>query len=404
MMKLSLFSNYLNAHQVPLCDELAKTDGVDFTFVSLCDTEGCTGRMSMDRERPYVVRAYERGGTEEATLHARRDDAVVFGDLQDHERYIRMRALTGLPFYRQAERLLKRGYWWRLLPMKAYRTHDRFVKYAKRGMHVLCSSAYTSYDLSLSGFPSGLCLKWGYFPDLATDLCRTGGTSAGEGERTDGDVLRIGSAQRLVPWKHTEMQIECASRLRGSRISFHLNIAGDGPERSTLEHLAEDFGVREDVSFLGDLGPSDMRKHLVGTDVLLLTSDRNEGWGAVVNESMAAGCVPLISSAVGSAPFLIDPWHNGLVFSDGDVEDLTDKVRVLGVNHPLTHALQLNARATVRDLWSAHVAANRLVAHAQSLMKNEQPKAYRDGPMSLASPLYDYDFSRQVRGTSANHA
>ena len=45
----------------------------------------------------------------------------------------------------------------------------------------------------------------------------------------------------------------------------------------------------------------EMRKH----EIFLFTSDRNEGWGAVSNESMSNGCMLVGSDGIGSIPFLV---------------------------------------------------------------------------------------------------
>jgi glycosyltransferase involved in cell wall biosynthesis len=40
--------------------------------------------------------------------------------------------------------------------------------------------------------------------------------------------------------------------------------------------------------------------------VFIFTSDRNEGWGAVLNEAMGSGCAVVAADLIGSVPYLIE--------------------------------------------------------------------------------------------------
>lgn len=48
---------------------------------------------------------------------------------------------------------------------------------------------------------------------------------------------------------------------------------------------------------------SEVRSYMEKADIYLFTSDFNEGWGAVLNESMNSGCAVVASHAIGSVPF-----------------------------------------------------------------------------------------------------
>lgn len=120
-------------------------EDVEYTFVSLLRTEDSVGRSSLDLVYPFVLREYD--GPKEASMamdHAISDDVVVFGDMAGKEQYVRARANTGKLFFRYAERILKRGDWWRFVPPKFYRTWNRFGRYSNSNMYVLCASAYTA--------------------------------------------------------------------------------------------------------------------------------------------------------------------------------------------------------------------------------------------------------------------
>lgn len=381
-MRITFFSNFFNAHQLSLANEFNVMEGVDYTFVSLLATDGMVGRASLDDNYGFVVKEYESdAGAELAMRHAVEDDIVVFGDMVGKERYVRERARTGKPFFRYAERLLKRGDWWRFVLPKIYRTWSRFGRYKKDEMCVLCASAYTARDLDLFGFPVSKCFKWGYFPQV----------QAGKGVLDSKTPLppykSLCSAQRLIRWKRVDLQIRALQQVVSAGNDAKLTIAGDGPERKKLESLAVELGVAGNVEFLGGLSHDDTLALMHECGVFLATSDRNEGWGATVNEAMSMGCCVIASEEMGSVPYLIKDGTNGLSFRGGDSRAVSEKITQVLSNTDFAQRLGARARETVDGAWSAKEAAARFVelskvisSAAETDFLNFHP--WPDGPLS----------------------
>lgn len=98
-MRITFFSNYFNAHQLPLALEIAAIDGIDYAFVSLLDTDGNVGRTSLDDSYSFVLKEYQdEECSERAMKHVLEDEIVVFGDMAGKERFVRAREKTGKPF------------------------------------------------------------------------------------------------------------------------------------------------------------------------------------------------------------------------------------------------------------------------------------------------------------------
>lgn len=385
-MKITFFSNYFNSHQLPLALEFNAMDDVEYTFVSLLRTEGSVGRISLDLVYPFVLREYD--GPKEASMamdHALSDDVVVFGDMEGKEQYIRARAKTGRLFFRYAERLLKRGDWWRFVPFKQYRTWDRFGRYKDANMYVLCASAYTARDLSLFGFPPSKCLKWGYFPQVKESEDSPNYSS--ETLATSREIS-ICSVQRLIPLKHVDLQLHALQQIRKNGFEVVLRIAGEGVERSHLEQLCYELGLSDVVQFMGELSHDEALALMKISSVFLATSDRHEGWGATVNEAMAMGCCVIGSREMGSVPFLIKDGVNGLIF-DGSIESLTTKLSLVLNDPRALDEMGKKASSSLREEWSAASAARSLFCASTPLLSGVQsfPNA---GPMSkIESELMD---------------
>lgn len=124
-----------------------------------------------------------------------------------------------------------------------------------------------------------------------------------------------------------------------------------------------------------------MRNH----QIFLFTSDRNEGWGAVLNESMSNGCAVVASDLIGSAPFLIEDGVNGLLFKSENVDSLYAKVKMLLDNPTLTENMAENAILTMRNTWSPKIAAERFIKLASNL-SNGEDTPFENGPCSKAFP------------------
>ena len=168
------------------------------------------------------------------------------------------------------------------------------------------------------GFPSSRCYRWGYFPEVDS----TGALPRDEKLQR---YMSLGSAQRHIPLKHVELQLNVLQRLCEFGLNMNLRIAGDGPETPRLRKLARKLGVADRVLFLGQLTHEETLAFMRECDIFLATSDRKEGWGATVNEAMASGCVVVGSSLMGSVPFLIRDGIDGLIFNSGDIDSLEDR-------------------------------------------------------------------------------
>lgn len=384
-LSISFFSNFFNAHQLPVARELDANSGVDYAFVAMRQIDGLEGRACLNDSYPYVVKQYLGAAeADEAMAHAVGDDIVVFGDMAGDESYVRARAKTGKPFFRYSERLLKRGDWWAHVPPKRYRTYDRFTRYNDCPMYVLCASGYTARDLGKFGFPVERCLKWGYFPQADS------GPVEARKPSLQRDVA-LSSAQRLIPWKRVDLQVRMARELKDRNVPFRLTIAGGGEEELSLKELSHELGVDDCVTFVGALSPDDTLALMRGSDVFLATSNRKEGWGATVNEAMAAGCAVVASNQIGSAPFLIDPGIDGVVFRSEDVRELADMVTILLGDPGMLGAVAQAGTEKVRGLWSAKSAAERLVEASRQLLADGRLMPFDDGPLSVAG-IIDEDW------------
>ena len=99
-----------------------------------------------------------------------------------------------------------------------------------------------------------------------------------------------------------------------------------------LSKMIIDEGLSNNVKILGSMSPEKVREYMEQSEIFLFTSDREEGWGAVLNEAMNSACAVVASDAAGSTNFLVVDGENGFLYKSGDIDDLYYKVKLLNCN------------------------------------------------------------------------
>lgn len=99
-----------------------------------------------------------------------------------------------------------------------------------------------------------------------------------------------------------------------------LLFVGEGPLRTELEEQVHAIGLTHRVRFLGLR--TDIPDVLAAADVFVSSSDY-EGNPLAIMEAMAAG-KPIIATAVGGVPELVEHGKNGLLVSSGNVEAMAE--------------------------------------------------------------------------------
>ncbi len=385
-MKIVFVSNYLSHHQIPFCDAISAIQDIEYFFVS-------TDVMSLERrnlgyrdiEKSYEIRTYNNAEALNRAKEIINDaDVVILGSAPDS--YIIPRLKAGKLTFKYAERFYKRGLSYKNLLHAiagAWLHHGRFQKYP---LYMLCASAYTAGDAAVFHNYIGRTYKWGYFPEAkeydVDDLMSRKLSVTSGWKHPQVSILWAG---RLIGWKHPDVSIELAASLKEKGYSFRMSIIGNGEMEQKLRTMIEQKDLTDCVEMLGAMSPEEVRSHMEKADIYLFTSDFNEGWGAVLNESMNSGCAVIASHAIGSVPFLIQDGENGLIYENGNQQQFEERVESVIKDSEYRKRLGVNAYESVVNEWSADIAAKRFVALSQSLLKKEPAdNLFAKGPCSRA--------------------
>lgn len=373
-LTVTFFSNFLLHHQTPFCEAMVKRIGDGFRFVA---TEPVPQeRLDMGyknlEDAPYAVNAYkDEQAYQEAMRLGYDSDVVIIGSAPDT--FIEKRLEDNKLTFRYSERLFKK-FRWRFHPLAWKAHYQQDFRYRNKNLHMLCASAYTAPDCRfILSYPNKI-YKWGYFPEIKIyeSIDRV---IANKRKNT---ILWAG---RLIDWKHPEEAVCLAERLSREDVDFELNIIGTGDMEQQLHHLIHSKNLQGHVHMLGSMSPERVREHMEHADIYIFTSDKQEGWGAVLNESMNSACAVVACREIGSVPYLIENGVNGLVYDKRSKDSLYHSVMRIINDKALREKLQKNAYDTMKNVWNAESATDRLLHLIDCIQKGTET-GYTSGPCS----------------------
>ena len=190
---------------------------------------------------------------------------------------------------------------------------------------------------------------------------------------SDSDVLLVCVA-RLEKQKNHAMLLKAFAHSFQPSGPGHLVLAGDGTCRQDLELQVRELRLEHKVHFLGRR--SDIPELLGASDVFVLPS-QNEGNPLSLMEAMPAG-LPVIATAVGGVPELLEDQKSGFLVAPGDWEAMGGAMLRLLENIEMRRTMAAFAVQQAVEIFSAtHMAQEYMALYERSLhttlpnLKNE---------------------------------
>lgn len=185
-------------------------------------------------------------------------------------------------------------------------------------------------------------------------------------ETGSGRQLVVGFAGKLVTQKGADELVEAVSMLQRDG-SWVLRIIGDGPERENLEHQVAQLSLQHHVEFCGFKNTDELPDCLAKMDIFAMPS-RWEPRGLVAIEAMAAGTVPVVSSATGvwGEDDAVQEGITGFIYPAGRPDLLAVVLSRLLKDHQLRTDASERARARAVEF-----GPEAFVRHASSALTRE---------------------------------
>jgi glycosyltransferase involved in cell wall biosynthesis len=163
----------------------------------------------------------------------------------------------------------------------------------------------------------------------------------------------VGTVGRLAAEKDFPLLVRAAAPLLGD--DARLVIVGDGAEAAAIRAEVAHRKVEPFVSLPGSR--DDVPRLLAALDVFALSS-RMEGLPLCALEAMAAG-LPVVATAVGGLPGLIEDGVTGFLVPAGDEETLRRRLAALRADPVAARAMGARGQAHVRQKHSREAMVGR---------------------------------------------
>lgn len=164
--------------------------------------------------------------------------------------------------------------------------------------------------------------------------------------RWNGRLIAVTTVARLYVTKGLGYLLDAVALVKKTHLNVQFRVYGEGELRQELLDRAWHLGLNGEEIFVGAFtNREELSRIMAKTDIFLLSSIL-EGQPLAIVEAMAYGC-PIVATAVGGIPELIQDGINGLLCKPADPECLAEKVRML-IDDP---ALRLRLGAAARESY-----------------------------------------------------
>lgn len=377
-MRILQVTNIISPHQLPLARQIASIVGENnfrFAAVAQPDPERLRlGWRSNDTEEWILRPGENESDIDEYNRWWHEADVVLCGERLFQHMAERL-ARNQLCFY-MSER------WWKPPIGRARMLFPSFLKMAMKfrllaahpNFHYLSIGPFSAQDISTLAKMEGRIWQWGYFTDTPQPPIS---------ETTSDNKLKILWAGRMLAWKQVGILIKAVGTLTKKGIPIELTLIGEGPQKLKLKKLARQQLNEKEFSFIDPVPVSKIAEIMRAHNVYALPSNGYEGWGAVINESMASGLTVVATDQSGAAAAMIENGVNGLICRSGDWRELASCLRQISNNSEFRNELARNAQKSILNSWSPQIAAQRFIGCSQALLQKREPPIYAKGPMSI---------------------
>ena len=161
-------------------------------------------------------------------------------------------------------------------------------------------------------------------------------------------ILFVGS---LKSTKGVDVLLRALNRCVSKHIRLRLIIIGTGREQKNLEAMARHLGIRDRVTFAGDIPHNEMPLWYRACDIFTLPSYA-EGFGIAALEAMACEKAVVVSQPPFGSHDAVKHEKTGLLVDYGNVDQLAGALDRLISGPELTRSLGIAARKAAKQKFS----------------------------------------------------
>ena len=169
----------------------------------------------------------------------------------------------------------------------------------------------------------------------------------------------VGNAGWLIKRKRWDVFLDVAASVSAEVPDVRFLIAGDGPERESLEKRADNLGISERIHWMG--WQKNLNDFYQSLDVLLFNSEW-DAMGRTPLEAMARG-IPVVASVInGGLGEIIDDPSIGMLLGSHDVSRLALEIVAILNDPDRARSYAVSGYKRIEEVGSAKAHANQVLS------------------------------------------
>lgn len=348
-------SSFISPHVQPLCLSLKKK-GEKVCFVSLSQLTDERKKLGYEyaADGIEIINHYDNKQKAEELIF--KADAVVFSHFKVE--LLKKRCDAGKLTFLYSERLFKKGVL-KFLDKRLYKQWIFNIKNRKNNVYLLSIGKKSAQDFTFLGFDRNKIFQFAYFPKTnyydSQKLIR---------DNSQVELVWVG---RFVGFKRLKLALQTIRKINSIEKNLHLTVIGDGKHFKEYKKYIEKNNLP--VTLFGKKTQEEVRKRMLKSDIMLCTSSKGEGWGAVINEAMNCGCCTICCESAGASALLKD-GENGFLFKTK--KEFQEKL-IYALREPNWRKFASeNAYKTITQIWNEDLAATELLKLIEELGRLEK--------------------------------
>ena len=182
-----------------------------------------------------------------------------------------------------------------------------FLYVCQRAKQIMCVSELQKKEIQKMGVRTEKILT---FPMGVDESFLDAGRN--RGEKLNGQLHTVLSNRNLLPLYNVSLLIRAIPTVLKEEPNTRFFIAGDGPERETLEREAKNLNVSSFIEFLGRVPHERMANLLAKADIYVSTS-LHDGTSVSLLEAMGSGTFPVVTDIPSNREWIVDGKNGFLV-------------------------------------------------------------------------------------------
>ncbi len=225
-----------------------------------------------------------------------------------------------------------------------------FLWVCNKANHITCVSEGLTKGLRELGVPAE---KLSTFPMGVEESFLDAGRN--RGKKLNGQLHTVLSNRNLLPLYNVSLLIRAIPTVLKEEPNTRFFIAGDGPERETLEREAKNLNVSSFIEFLGRVPHEKMANLLAKADIYVSTS-LYDGTSVSLLEAMGSGTFPIVTDIPANREW-IKTGQNGFLAPPDEEKYLANRIIEAIRNEALLEKSRIENLSIIEEkaLWPVSI-------------------------------------------------